>query len=267
MPESPTPSLLPRRSRYFIDSVGRGFEILRIIAESPEPLTITEVAAKTGMVASTVLRFVETLRDLDFLAEGLVSGTYQPGPAAIRTGYLALQTSPLLALAQPVLEALYRNLGETVNMAVLDSRHIVYLARFKQQDMRSISVHAGSRIPAHCTALGKVMLAQHDPEEVAALYEGYDFPAFTEATTASLDRLLASLEQVRAQGFALQEQELVTGHQAQAVPVFDAGGGVAAAIGTVSARSRDQASLAAERSALTEAAAAIGASLPAGFEA
>jgi len=260
-------SLRPQRSRYFIDSVGRGFEIMRIVAESPEPATISEIAQRTGLVASTVLRFVETLRDLDFLAEGVVSGTYQPGPAAIRTGYLALQTSPLREIALPILSDLYTRLSDTVNMAVLDGRHIVNVARFKQIQMRNINVHEGSRIPAHCTALGKAMLAQYDPGEVAALYEGYDFPVFTETTTASLSLLQEALAEVRVQGFALQQQELVAGHQAQAVPVFDSAGSVCAAIGTVSAQVRSTEALASEREELTRAAEAIGAVLPAGFEA
>jgi IclR family pca regulon transcriptional regulator len=136
-------------------------------------------------------------------------------------GRAALESLELPELALPYLQQLQAQVGETVNMAILDGASIVYILRLKTDIIVNIRLFVGSRLSAHCTSMGKAMLAFLPEDELDAILGQIDYQALTERTARSREQLLADLENVRRLGFAVNDQELALGLRSVASPVFN----------------------------------------------
>jgi IclR family pca regulon transcriptional regulator len=250
-------STSPKRSRLFVMSLDRGLTVLEALARHGIPLTLTELAAAAGLNKVTANRFCHTLVELGYI-EKSPTKRYQLTPRILNLGYAVLCSFDLCQLGEPYLRALSKSLGETVNMAVLEGTEILYVSRFKTEQILATELHIGSKLPVYCTSMGKAMLAHLPREEQAEILDRLSFASLTHHTIENREQLEAELREVQARRYAINDEELSVGLRSIAAPVVR-GGRVVAAVNVAVPTSRfDRQALVAQVSApLLATAAAI----------
>jgi IclR family pca regulon transcriptional regulator len=216
--------------RYYVEALARGLRILDAFTEQAPSLSLTEISSAVALDKSTVFRFVYTYEKLGYLLRDPETKRYRPGPKVLRLGFAALNSLGLPQIAQPYLRALSVLTGETTNMTVLDGQDIVYVARNATRQIITINLQVGSRLPVYCTSMGKAQLIDKPLVELSELLGQGPYPAMGPSTITSLDALVAELEKVREQGYAINDEELVAGLRSVAAPIRDAKGEIVAAI-------------------------------------
>jgi IclR family pca regulon transcriptional regulator len=220
----------------FMTSLARGLHVIRAFAGVDRRLTIADVSRATGLTRAVVRRCLYTLRELGYAATD--GRTYSLQPRILNLGYAYLSTAPIPIAAQPVLEELSGQLGEATSVAVLDDGAVVYLARAATRRIMAVTLGVGSRLPAYCTALGRVLLAGMPPEQTAQELAKFELVAHTRFTVTSRRRIDEILAEVRAEGFAVNDQELEVGLRSIAVPVRNVVGVTVAAMNVSAQASR-----------------------------
>ncbi len=220
----------------FMTSLARGLHVIRAFAGVDRRLTIADVSRATGLTRAVVRRCLYTLRELGYAATD--GRMYFLQPRILNLGYAYLSTAPVPIAAQPVLEELSEELGEASSVAVLDEGAVVYVGRAATKRIMSVTLGVGSRLPAYCTALGRVLLAHLEEPQVSIELSKVDFTQHTKHTVTSRKRLEEILAGVRAEGFALNDQELEIGLRSIAVPVRNVVGTVVAAMNVSTQASR-----------------------------
>lgn len=214
--------------RYYIESVARAAQVLKVIAARNGPASVAGLAKQSGWNKAAVYRIVRTLDALGFLRT--TDGGYVPGPALITLGQAALEATGLLPVARPHLEALSEALGETVVLTVLDGPDIVYVDCIEVEAVLMTRSTVGAHLPAYCTCSGQVQLAGLTDPAVRKRLGNVAMVSRGPSTLTSLPELIRRLEKIRAEGYAVNDQELAVGHRSLAVPVFSYNGKVAAAL-------------------------------------
>ncbi len=220
----------------FMTSLARGLHVIRAFSGVDRRLTIADVSRATGLTRAVVRRCLYTLRELGYAATD--GRTYSLQPRVLNLGYSYLSTAPIPIAAQPVLEELSEQLGEATSVAVLDDGEVVYVARAATRRIVAVTLGVGSRVPAYCTALGRVLLAGMQPEQATQELSKFDLVAHTRFTVTSRRRLEEILAETRAKGFAVNDQELEIGLRAVAVPVRNVIGATVAAMNVSAQASR-----------------------------
>jgi IclR family pca regulon transcriptional regulator len=183
-----------------------------------DALTVSEVAEKTGLARAVVRRFLYTLVELGYV---ITDGKYFRLTARILDlGYAYLSSFPLPKIAERFLEQVTLETKESSSASVLEGFDIVYVARVQTRRIMSISLSVGSRLPAFCTSMGRVLLAQLPEQMLERYLESATFSKFTERTVCNADELRKEIRSVSKQGYALVDQELELGLRSLAVPVF-----------------------------------------------
>jgi IclR family pca regulon transcriptional regulator len=235
------------RGDYFVQSLERGLAVIRAFtAEEPE-LTLSDIARRTGMTRAAARRFILTLVDLDYV--GTADRRFHLRPTVLELGYTYLSVMSVPQVMTPHLTSLSDRLNETTSAAVLDGDDIVYVAWVGPRRVRVGGITIGTRLPAFVTSHGRVHLAALDDGDLDAYLSRAQLEPRTSRTTTDPAQLREKLLEVRAQGFALVDQELEEGVTSIAVPVRDASGGVVASI-NVGTHSRRLSPTALRRAAL-----------------
>lgn len=211
-----------------IAGFAKGLRVIEAFDEGQPRLTITEVARLTGLERATARRCLLTLVGEGYA--GFDGKFYWLLPRVLRLGFAYLSSTPLPRLVQPFLERLAGETNESCSASTLDGTEIVYIARASQRRVMSIGLSVGSRLPAYCSSMGRVLLAAKPERELRALLQAMPRPRLTARTITEEAPLLAELARVRAQGYAIVDQELEPGLRAIAVPLTDGRGTVVAAI-------------------------------------
>lgn len=199
-----------------VQSVERAFRLLETFAAHPGPLGVSRVAELTDLPLPTIHRLVSTLVELGYLRQE-PSRQYALGPRLL---LLAESSSAMLhALAVRHLRDLVEELGETANLAMLDGDDVAYVAQAPGRHSMRMFTEVGRRVHPHCTAVGKVLLADLSAPEAQRLLERTGMPRFTEHTITSAVQMSAELAVVREQGFALDDGEQEVGVRCVAVAV------------------------------------------------
>jgi IclR family transcriptional regulator, pca regulon regulatory protein len=220
----------------FMTSLARGLHVIRAFAGVDRRLTIADVSRATGLTRAVVRRCLYTLRELGYAATD--GRAYYLQPRILNLGYAYLSTAAVPIAAQPVLEEMSEMLGEASSVAVLDDGAVVYVARAATKRIMSVTLGVGSRLPAYCTALGRVLLAHLSDEQAATELGKIELVPHTKHTVTSRKKLEELLLSVRAEGYALNDQELEIGLRSIAVPVRNVVGTVVAAMNVSSQASR-----------------------------
>jgi IclR family pca regulon transcriptional regulator len=210
--------------------------VIRAFSSSDRRLTIADLSRSTGLTRAVVRRCVYTLSELGYV--GAERNTYYLQPKVLHLGYTYLASTPLPIAAQPVLEDVSRALDESCSAGVLDEENVVCVARSASRRFLATTVGVGGRLPAYCTALGRVLLAHASGERVKDYFEHVEIKAYTKYTITGADALQKLLSSVREQGFAQNDQELEVGLRSIAVPVRNVVGDVVAAINVSAQASR-----------------------------
>ncbi|NJP23889.1 helix-turn-helix domain-containing protein [Microbispora sp. SCL1-1] len=219
-----------------VQSLARGLAVIRAFdAASPE-LTLSDVARKTGLTRAAARRFLLTLADLGYVrTDGRL---FSLSPRVLELGYAYLSSLSLPEVALPHLERLVAEVHESASVSVLDDTDIVYVARVPTARIMRVTIAIGTRFPAYCTSMGRVLLAGLPPEELDAYFTRAGLERLTSHTTTSPVALRAALDLVRTQGWAMVDQELEEGLRSIAAPIRDHGGRVVAAVNISSHASR-----------------------------
>jgi IclR family pca regulon transcriptional regulator len=212
----------------FMTSLARGLAVIRAFADSKKPQTIAQISQQTGIPRAAVRRCLHTLRQLGYVDAELNNFTLRP--KILTLGYSYLSSTPLTIAAQPCLNGVSKALGESSSLAVLEEDQVLYVARAATSRVMSVSLSAGSRLPAYCTSLGRVLLAHLPQEELDAYLARTELLPKTEHTITDAARLREVLAQVRHDGYAVNNEELELGLRSIAVPVRGASGRVLAAL-------------------------------------
>jgi len=212
----------------FMTSLARGLQVLRAFSEYRRQLTIAQVSQATGMSRAAARRCLYTLQKLGYVAEDDRRFSLRPQVLALGHGYLS--STPLAVVAQPYLDSVSRTLRESCSIAILDGEDIVYICRSAETRIMSISLIVGTRLPAYCTSMGRVLLAQLPPPALEHYLSTAQLVARTGQTSTSPARLRKILAETRAQGYAMIDQELEVGLRSIAVPIRDLRGQVIASI-------------------------------------
>lgn len=225
-------------TRYRIEALAKGLDVLRLFDETTRTLKLREISERTGIPGPTAFRVVATLEEGGFL-ERLPDGSVRPGLAVLTLGSSALRGSTLVQVSEQPLRALAESIGETVNLGVLRGSDVLYLARIRNRDLVTANIQVGSTLPAPLTSMGKALLAYLPDAQIARVLDGFDFTEASGPNAArSLDELLGRLHQSRAQGYAIQDEEVAAGLRSVAVPIFDGDGQPVAAMNVAVASAR-----------------------------
>ena len=218
----------------YSQSLERGLAILSSFRSARPLLGVSELAREIGLSRSTAHRYVATLAALGYLDQDRLTRRYRLGPRVLDLGFSAINSMELREVSVPHLQRLSDETGHTVNMAILDGSDIVYVERVRssRQGQREIdlNLHVGSRLPAYCTSMGKVLLAYLSDEERDAALDGVELTQRGPNTLTKRSALVAELAHVRRAGLAVNNEELSFGLRSIAAPVRRQSGEVAAAI-------------------------------------
>jgi IclR family transcriptional regulator, pca regulon regulatory protein len=213
----------------YMTSLARGLVVIQAFSERNRRLTISELGAKTGLSRAAVRRCVYTLTKLGFA--GTDDGRhFYLRPRILTLGHAYISSMPLASAAQPVLDHLSHILHESSSIATLDGLEIIYVARASATRIMSIDLGVGSRLPAFCTSMGRVLLANLPPEEFESCLARIEFTQHTDRTVANAEKLRQVLKGVQRNGYAIVDQELELGLRSMAVPIRNPMGKVVAAL-------------------------------------
>ncbi len=216
------------RRPEFVQSLERGLALLRAFSSETPSLTLSEAARRTGLSRAAARRFLITLEDLGYVASD--GRRFSLRPRVLDLGYAYLSSLNLWDIAQPYMEALVEQVHESCSASVLDGADIVYVARVPTKRIMTVALAVGSRLPAHATSMGRVLLAELSPAALDEFFATAALTRYTERTVVDPGRLRQILAEVRVQGWALVDQELEEGLRSIAVPLRDASGTAVAAM-------------------------------------
>jgi IclR family KDG regulon transcriptional repressor len=229
--EMPLPSSFEHQTpKYEVRSVKRALTLLRTFLAHEDELSAAEMSKETGLDPSTVFRLLLTLEAQGFVEVNHTTGKYRPGVTLLELGSRFLKNNDIRSRAIGHLERLRDEFGETVHLTVLNGNEVVYLEKLAGlHPIGFMSSRVGDRNPAHCTGVGKALLAFIPDDELTARYPDGRLRRYTATTITDLDTLRLELKKVRERGYATDQEEHEPGVKCVAVPVFDHKG-IAAAI-------------------------------------
>jgi IclR family transcriptional regulator, pca regulon regulatory protein len=218
----------------FSQSLERGLAILSAFGRGGSSLGIAQLGRELDLSRSTTHRYVATLAMLGYLEQDAATKKYRLGPRVIDLGLAAINSMEVREVSAPHLQQLSDETGYTVNMAVLDGLDIVYVDRCRNsragQREIDLNLHVGSRLPAYCTSMGKVLLAYLPREECDELLERLELTRRGPNTIVAKAELVAELGRIRQAGMAVNNEELAYGLRSIAAPIFAQDGRPTAAL-------------------------------------
>lgn len=212
----------------FMTTLARGLAVIGAFTEQRRRLTIAQVSHKTGIPRAAVRRCLYTLEKLDYV--GAEAHTFFLRPKVLMLGHAYLSSTPLAVSAQPVLDRVSSAVDESCSLAILDNDEIVYIARSATSRITAVAPTVGSRLPAYCTSMGRVLLSQLTEREVNAYLARVELRPLVHRTVTSPEKLRQLLLEARQAGYAVVDQELELGLRSIAVPVRQSSGTVIAAV-------------------------------------
>ncbi|HBX55001.1 IclR family transcriptional regulator [Pseudomonas sp. UBA2684] len=213
----------------FMTSLARGLAVINAFQERKRHLTIAQISHRTEIPRAAVRRCLYTLMKLGYATTD--GRTYSLLPKVLTLGHAYLSSTPLAVSAQPYLDRISEQLHEACNLATLEGEQVLYLARSAiPQRLISVDLSVGSRLPAYCTSMGRILLAAMDDDSLHDYLNHADLQAKTSRTLHTPEALWECLQRVRQQGWCVVDQELEQGLRSIAVPVYDSAGHVLAAM-------------------------------------
>ncbi len=212
-----------------VQSVNRAFDILELLNQE-RSLGITQIGQAVGLEKTTVFRLLQTLCSRGYVRQDLSTQLYSETMKLFEMGIRMVDAHGLLKKARPHIEALAMSTRETVNLAVLDGKDIVYVDKVESMEVIKADLGVGRSFPAYATSLGKSILALLKEDQLQALYKEEKFIPLTSRTVSGLDDLKEQIREIRIRGYASDDEELVNGLSCVAVAIRDFKGAPVAAI-------------------------------------
>ncbi|MEK6190869.1 MAG: IclR family transcriptional regulator C-terminal domain-containing protein [Chloroflexota bacterium] len=225
-PISPLEPVTVGRSEH-VQSLERGLAVLRAFSAPDASLTISEVADRTGLSRATARRLLLTLHDLGYLTASKRAFALTPQVLELAKPFVSHDP---WEWARPYLQSLTDRLEESASIAVLDGFDILYVARTPTRRLMTLAVGVGSRLPAHATSKGRVLLAFLPEAELATFFRRAAIARYTDRTVIDEQELRGILTEIRNQSWAIVDQQLEEGLCSVAAPIIDVNGRVSAAL-------------------------------------
>ena len=214
--------------RDFVGALEKGLLVIEAFGPASPKLTLSEVARRTELTRAAARRYLLTLVRLRYAeTDGKL---FWLAPRVLRLGHGYLVTAALPKLAQPIIDGIGERTQEVASIAILESADIVFLAHSGRRRVLSAVTRVGTRMPAYCTAMGRVLLAPRSDAEIERFLKSAAPRKLTEKTKVAPHDLLAEIRKVRADGYAVSDEELEIGLRSIAVPITDSRGEVVAAM-------------------------------------
>ncbi len=208
-----------------VHSLAKGFRILEAFTAQEPELTLAEVARRANIDNATAFRFLNTLVQTGYVERVPDARLFRLTIKVLDLGFNAIAHSDLRTQARPILRKLIGAINEAASVGVLDGASILYIERIQAGLARlGVDTRIGSRVPAYATAIGHAVLAWLPRPSQIAILESQPRPQLTATTQTKLDALLARLVEVKARGYALSDQETVSGLYVLAAPILDSDG-------------------------------------------
>jgi IclR family pca regulon transcriptional regulator len=210
-------------------SLARGLIVIQAFTQQSPQMTISQLSLKTGLSRAAVRRCLYTLTKLGFA--GAEDGSrYSLRPRMLTLSHTYTTSNTLSSAAQPILERMSAALRESFSVATLDGEDIVYVARTSVNRVMSVDLHIGSRLPAYCTSMGRVLLAYLPSEQLENYLAKVVLTPYTTRTVNSIEKLRLHLRNIRRNSYAICDQEYEVGLRSLAVPVYSPSGRAVATI-------------------------------------
>jgi IclR family pca regulon transcriptional regulator len=219
-----------------VQSLARGLAVIRAFSATSPEMTLSEVARATDLSRAAARRFLLTLADLGYVrSDGRL---FALTPRVLELGYAYLSSLSLPEVADPHLERLAAEVHESASVAVLDGEDVVYVARVATARIMRVTINIGTRFPAYCTSMGRVLLAALPSDRLDEHLGRAGLRRLTARTITEPDALRAELDRVRERGWAMVDQELEEGLRSIAAPIRDRSGVTVAAVNVSTHASR-----------------------------
>ncbi|VCU71211.1 Pca regulon regulatory protein [Pigmentiphaga humi] len=226
------------QDKYLVPALERGLLLLGQFNHYDRKLSAPELARRLSLPRSTVFRLLMTLESMGFVQREPGGHDYRLGLAVLRLGFEYLASLELTELGTPLLERLRGEIGFSCNLVVRDGRSIVYVAKSSAPTPFASSVHVGTRLPAHATVLGRVLLEDLSLEELRELFPEEHLQSYSSSTPATVQSLYELVQEDRERGYVLQEAFFEARVSTVAAPVRDGTGRIVAALGATIPSSR-----------------------------
>jgi IclR family transcriptional regulator, pca regulon regulatory protein len=224
------------RNSDFVQSLDRGLAVIRAFGPDRERLSLSEVARATGLTRAATRRFLLTLVKLGYVRND--GREFSLRPRVLELGYAYLSGLAMPEIAAPHLEELVAQVRESSSISVLDGGYIVYVARVPTKRIMAVAISVGTRFPAYCASMGRVLLSGMSAEELDRYLAEAVLEPITARTVTDPDRLREIVADVARQGYSIVDQELEEGLRAVAAPIRSSGGAITAAINVSAHASR-----------------------------
>lgn len=224
-------------SRYTIRAVTRAIDLLNVVGDAPVPSDLSDLARQSGLPVSTTLRYLESMRQRGFVRQ-TANGKYTLGARLFELGSTFTSGMSLWEHSHEIAQELAERAKETVSVGILDEGHVLYIAIVNAQRELGIQWRPGTRHPAHCTALGKAILASMPWDSVEALLDEHPLDRLTRRTITDRDDLRRELEITERRGFAIDNEERAPGVVCIGSVIRDFSGDSAGAISVSAPRVR-----------------------------
>lgn len=210
------------RSEQLVElgATGKAFSVLEVISANPEPTPMPEIIRLTGMTKPTAHRIVNLLVDMGFIERDAFDRGFIEGTNLVGLAFRTLSSAAPRSVRHTVLQGMSEAVGETCNYGVLSGGEVLYLDRVEGKWPLGLRFDAGSRVPAHCTAIGKLLLSRLPKAELLATVESMPRAAYTENTITDVKALINALGDIRRDGIGTDNQEFMHGVVCVAVPVI-----------------------------------------------
>jgi IclR family transcriptional regulator, pca regulon regulatory protein len=220
----------------FVQSLERGLAVIRAFDAEHTDRTLSDVARTTGLTRAAARRFLHTLVELGYMRTN--GRLFALRPSILELGYAYLSGLPLPEVAQPHMENLVAAVHESSSVSVLDGDHVVYVARVPTRRIMTVSISVGTRFPAYATSMGRVLLSGQTDDWLDGYLATVHMRPLTPHTITDAEQLRAEILRVRAQGWALVDEELEEGLRSIAAPIRDGEGRTLAALNVSAPASR-----------------------------
>lgn len=214
-------------------TVAKAIEVLDIVAGFGREVRFSELVEVSPYPKATLHRFLQTLTNLGMLAHDDERQIYMPGLHLMRLGHAAAAQSSLAPLAAPYLDALVTDVETTVHLAQMERGQIVFVDKRRGMAQFETLAQPGTLAPAHCTGVGKVILAFMTPDRLEDALKHQTYERFTAASHAGPETLLPELDEIRKEGLAFDREEHEEGIASMAAPIMGSGNRVIGAVSVV----------------------------------
>lgn len=212
----------------YIGSLAKGLRVIEAFGQGASRLSVADAAREADLDRATARRCLLTLHALGYADYD--GKFFSLTPRVLRLGMSALVGMPLPQLVQPWIDQLSEQIGQSCSVCILDQADIVYVARAAQRRVMSIGLMPGSRLPAHCSSMGRVLLANLPEADARAIVERSDRSPRTPNMLTDPREIMEKIAEARTLGYALINQEVEIGLRSIAVPLYNVQGQVVAAL-------------------------------------